>query len=226
MDDYPLTTTGDDSALQPQLRRLSLRLSNARRSRHHQQNHRPSEADPDVTEPHLLVGDEPQFGQREPSLFSNILAPNLGISADILTQQRGALRRIEVNDSYAKGAQPLHAALKIAALSDDQRTEAKLTDQSTAVPARRKRGNHGQVSIAALASRMAEGIGLAVHGRVVVLYSTVMTRADEFAHGIKDRSSDRDASFGQPFMSFRQCHRQHCRMIKLKHDRDYIEDAR
>jgi hypothetical protein len=27
-------------------------------------------------------------------------------------------------------------------------------------------------------------------------------------------------------MSFRQCHRQHCRMIKLKHDRDYIEDAR
>jgi hypothetical protein len=27
-------------------------------------------------------------------------------------------------------------------------------------------------------------------------------------------------------MSFRQCHRQHCRMIKLRHDRDYIEDAR
>jgi len=135
--------------------------------------------------------------------LSDVFVPNLRISSDILTQQRGALRRIEINDSYAKRAQPLHPALKIAALSNDQRTEAKLSDQSTAVPARRKRGNHGQVSIAALASRIAEGIGLAMHGRVVVLYSTVMTRADEFAHGIKDRSSDRDASFAQPFMSFR-----------------------
>src|ERR1700704_2691931 len=148
-----------------------------------------------------------------PSLFSDVFVPNLGVSADILAQQRGALRRIEIKDSYAKRAQPLHAALKIAALADDQRTEAKLPDQSTAIPARRQRGDHGQASIAALASRIAEGIGLAMHRRVIVLHSTVMTRADEFARAIKDRSSDRDASFGQPFAGFRQRHRQHRGMI-------------
>src|SRR6202795_1925779 len=129
-----------------------------------------------------------------PSLFSDVFVPNPGISADILAQQRGALRRIEIEDFYAKRAQPLHAAPKIAALADDQRAEAKLADQSAAIPARRKRGNHGQASIAPLASRIAEGIGLAMHGRVIVLHSAVMTRADEFARGIKDRSSNRDAS--------------------------------
>jgi hypothetical protein len=52
-----------------------------------------------------------------------------------------------------------------------------------------------------------------------------MARADEFARGIKDRSSDRDASFSQPFAGFRQRHRQHRGMIKLKHDLDYIKGA-
>src|SRR6266853_1505041 len=111
---------------------------------------------------------EAAVSPRTPSLHSNIFVPNLGISPDILTQQRGALRRIEIKDSYAKRAQPLHAALKSAALSNHNRTESKLPDQSTAIPARRQRRNHGQASIAALASRVAEGIGLSVHGRVVV----------------------------------------------------------
>src|SRR5229473_2631881 len=110
---------------------------------------------------------EAAVSPRTPSLHSNIFVPNLGISPDILTQQRGALRRIEIKDSYAKRAKPLHAALEIAALADDQRTEAKLPDQSAAIPTRRKRGNHGQASIAALASRIAEGICLAMHGRVI-----------------------------------------------------------
>jgi len=83
----------------------------------------------------------------------------------------------------------------------------------------------GQTSIAALASRVAEGIGFAMHGRVIVLYPAVTTRADELACGIKDRSSDRDASFGQPLMSFRQRHRQHRRMGRPRHDFDYIEHS-
>jgi hypothetical protein len=158
-------------------------------------------------------------------LFSDVLIPHCGIPANIIAQQQGTLRRVKIKDAHAERAQPFQASLKIAALSDHQRTEAKLPDQSTAIPARRKRRNHGQVSITALASRIAEGIGLAMHGRIIILHATVTTRADALARRIKDRSSDRNASFGQPLASLRQRDRQHCRMVKLQHGRDYIEEA-
>jgi hypothetical protein len=40
---------------------------------------------------------------------------------------------------------------------------------------------------------------------VTVLHAAVVTRSKEFAGGVKNSGSDRDASFGQPFAGFRQC---------------------
>ena len=140
------------------------------------------------------------------SLFPDILVPHCGILADVFAQQRGALGRIKIKNSHSQRTEPLQPALKIAALSHYHRTEAKLPNQSTAVPARRQRGNYGQAAIAALAPRIAERISLAMQGWIRVLHAAVVTRADEFARGIKDRGSDGDASFGQPFAGFRQRH--------------------
>jgi hypothetical protein len=98
---------------------------------------------------------------------------------------RSAMRRTPKSRDQkppdAQRAEPFHATLKIAALPDHERTETKLPYQSAAIPARSQRRNHGQVTIAALASRIAEGVGLAMQGRIAVLHAAVVARANEFA---------------------------------------------
>ena len=96
-------------------------------------------------------------------------------------EQRSALFGIEVDHLHAERAQPLHSALKVAALADHHRSEAKLPYQPAAIPARRECSDHDEIAIAALASGVAEGIGFAVHGGIAILHAPVMTSADEMA---------------------------------------------
>jgi len=179
-----------------------------------------------VLRPYEKTNPESPLCANRGSFFADVFVPDGRIILDVIGEQSDAFLRVEIDDFNVEGAEPVDAALEGAGFADDDAGKTELANEAAAIPARRERRNHDRILVASLATGPAKRIGLAMHGRVVVLYSTVMTRADEFAHGIKDRSSDRDASFAQPFISFRQCHRQHCRMIKLKHDRDYIEDAR
>ena len=72
---------------------------------------------------------------------------------------------------------------KRAAFAGHQGSETKLADQAAAVPARRERGDHDELAIAALAAGVAEGVGFCVGGGVVVLDAAIMAGADEIAGG-------------------------------------------
>ena len=93
---------------------------------------------------------------------------------------------------------------KVAAFSDDYRAETKLPDQAAAIPARRKRRDHDQIAIAALAAGVAEGIGLSVHRRIAILHAAIVARTDQLSAGVKDRRADGNATFGQAFAGFGQ----------------------
>src|ERR1700688_1788516 len=91
---------------------------------------------------------------RQASLSSDILVPNFRIRVYVLRQKRSALHGVQINDMNAERKQPIQAALEVTAFADPQRAESKLPYQSAAIPARRQRGDHDQVPIAALAARV------------------------------------------------------------------------
>ncbi len=79
-------------------------------------------------------------------------------------------------DLDAVVAEPVDASLEGLAFADDDGAEAKLADESCAVPAGGEGGDHDQVSIRALTAGVAEGVGLRVSGWVVVLDAAVVSR--------------------------------------------------
>src|SRR5690606_5095266 len=101
------------------------------------------------------------------------------------------------------------ADLEGARLAEDHRAYAELHHQATAVPTRRQRGGHDGVPIRALATRFAEGIGLAVDAGIVLLHTAVVATAEERAVATEQRSSDGDAAFFQPLARLFQRHGEH-----------------
>src|SRR5579862_6443058 len=105
----------------------------------------------------------------------DVFVPNLGVGADIPGEQGDAFLRIEVDHFHAQRTQPIESALEIAAFAHDDRAKAKLPHQAATVPARRERGNHNELPIAALAAGIAEGVCLAVRGRIALLHPPVVS---------------------------------------------------
>src|SRR5580698_701125 len=148
-------------------------------------------------------------------LLANVFIPYGGVRANVIREERRAFAGIQVNHVDADRAQPVHTALKIAALADDHGAEAKLAHQPAAIPAGRQGGNHNKVAITSLAARVAEGVGFAVHGGIALLYATVVSGADEFpGGGVKDGGADGDATFGEAGAGFLQCDGEHGGVIK------------
>ncbi len=135
-------------------------------------------------------------------ILPDIFVPHFGMLADITGQQGETLGGIEVDDVDAQRAEPLHAALKVAALADNQSAEAKLADQPAAIPAGSERRDHGELAITALASGVAEGVGFAVERRIAILHAAVATGAEQLSAGIENRGADRNASFGKALAGF------------------------
>src|SRR5690606_33255561 len=98
---------------------------------------------------------------------------------------------------HALFAQPVVAALEIDRLAHHHGTDPELLHQPAAVPARRERGDHDGVAVGALAAGLAEGVGFAVHGRIVFLYAAVVAAAEQGAVAGEQRGADRDATFGE-----------------------------
>src|ERR1017187_434130 len=124
---------------------------------------------------------------------------------------------MEVDDLYAGRAQPFHAALEVAALSDDRHAETKLPHKAAAIPAGRQRCDHAEFAIAALPPRITEGVGFAMQRRISVLHAAVVSGPKEFAAFVKNRRADRYAALGQPFAGFGYRHFQHRRVIGTRH---------
>ena len=138
------------------------------------------------------------------SLFlADVFIPDFGMGLDEAGEEIDALARGEVVDLEAVVAEPVDASLKSLAFADDDGPEAKLTDESRAVPAGGEGGDHDEVAIGALAAGVAEGVGFTVGGGVVVLDAAIVARAEESAIASEDGGPDGDASFGETEAGFR-----------------------
>jgi len=99
------------------------------------------------------------------------------VEGDVAFEQLPALAAVQVDDLDAVLAEPVETSGKGSALADNQRADAKLTDQAAAIPAWGERGDHDQVAIAALAARQAKGVGLRVNAGVALLYTAIVATA-------------------------------------------------
>jgi hypothetical protein len=91
-------------------------------------------------------------------------------------------------------------------LADHHRPDVELPDQAAAVPAGRQRGHHDLVAVAALPAGAAEGVGLAVYGRVVLLHPAVVPPPQHAALGVGQAGADGDAALGQALPCLGQGH--------------------
>ena len=81
--------------------------------------------------------------------------------------------------------------------------ESELANEAAAIPARSKRCDHDEVTIARLAASVAESVRFAVKRRIAKLDATIAAGADEFSGGIENGSTDGNAAFGKSFARFR-----------------------
>ncbi len=137
--------------------------------------------------------------------FANVFIPDGGIGANVIREKLKTFGGIEVDHFYAERAQPIHAALKIATLADDDLAKTELADEAAAIPAGRERGDHDEIAVAALASGIAKGVGFSMKGWIAVLYAPIVAGADEFSIRVENRCADGNAAFGKTLASFRQC---------------------
>src|SRR5690606_9900250 len=135
-------------------------------------------------------------------VFADVLVPHVRVGGDPVAKHADALGVVEVDDLNALFAQPLVPALEVDRLAHHHRADAELPDQATAVPARRERGHHDGVAVGALAPGLAEGIGLAVHGRIVFLHPAVVATAEQGAVAAEQGRADRDAALGEALAGF------------------------
>src|SRR5712671_583171 len=133
---------------------------------------------------------------------ADIFIPNGRIFADVSGQEIDAIGGMQVDDVDAIFAKPVDAALEVDRFSDDYGRNAELADQTAAIPTRRQRGDHDLVAIGALAPCAAEGVGLTVDARVVLLNPPIVTSAQEISPGIKKGGADGDAAFGEALARF------------------------
>lgn len=131
-----------------------------------------------------------------------VFVPDFGVLADVVGEEVGAGRRVEVDDFDSGGAEPVEASGEVARFADDEGAEAELADEAAAVPAGGERGDHDEVAVGALPSGAAEGVGFAVDGGVGLLDATVVAAADEVAGGVEDGGSDGDSAFGEAEVGF------------------------
>ncbi len=133
---------------------------------------------------------------------ADVFVPDGWIFADVSGEEIDAIGGMQVNDVDAIFAKPVDATLEVDRFSDDYGRNGELADQTAAIPTRRQRGDHDLVAIGALAPRAAEGVGLTVDARVVLLNPPIMTSAQEISPGIKKGGADGDAAFGEALARF------------------------
>ena len=125
---------------------------------------------------------------------TDVLIPDVRVVADVVSEEPCALGGMEFDDFNVKFAQPVDAATEVLGFTNDDGSKPELADESTAIPAGRKRGDHDEVAVGSLAPSMAEGIGLAVDGWIVLLNTAIVSDADELAAGVENGGADRDSA--------------------------------
>ncbi len=96
-----------------------------------------------------------------------------------------------------------HAASKVAAFPDNDRSKSKLTNEAAAIPAGSERGDHNEVAIITLAAGVAKSVCLAVKGGIAKLDAAVVARTDEYSFNTENCGADGYAAFGEAFTGLR-----------------------
>jgi hypothetical protein len=135
--------------------------------------------------------------------FADIFVPDFWMGADIVSEEIDAFGGVEIDDFDSERAQPIDAALKIAAFAYDNFLKTELADKAAAIPAGSERGDHNEAAVAALAAGIAEGIGFTVKRRIAELHAAVVTRAEENSFCAENCGADGDAAFRKAFASLR-----------------------
>src|SRR5680860_1032300 len=148
-----------------------------------------------------------------PSLHPNILIPQRRPRLNELFHHPHALLIIEIDHVHALPAQPRRSTLEGSRLTYYHGADAELFDEPAAVPARFQRGDHDGVAVAALASGVAEGVGLAVAAGVSVLDAAVVPSAKQRAVVAEQRGADGDTPFRWPLAGLLERDLQHGAVI-------------
>jgi hypothetical protein len=135
-------------------------------------------------------------------LLADVFVPQRGIRTNEISEHRSTLLIGQVNYFDTVFSKPVDAAAKILRLTNDDRADVKLTNQPTAVPARRKGGYHDFVAVTAQPAGLPERVCLRVHGRVLFLHTQIVASAKNFTVGIKKRCTDGNAAFRKAYASF------------------------
>src|SRR3546814_9418138 len=93
---------------------------------------------------------------RWPSILADVLVPHFRVGRDPVAEHADAALVGEVNHVDAVLAQPLDPAVEIHRLAHHHGADVELPHQAAAVPARRQRGDHDGVALAALPAGLAD----------------------------------------------------------------------
>src|SRR5579862_636079 len=104
---------------------------------------------------------------------------------------------MQVDDLDAVVEEPRSATLGIHAVTHDHLTEAKLVDHSAAVPAGSQSCDQDGVVPGGAASSGSKGVGLAMQRSVTLLHQPVMSRTQQCAIEVEDRSAYRNAALSE-----------------------------
>src|SRR5206468_5538635 len=107
------------------------------------------------------------------------------------------LLRVQVDYPDAVLPQPVDAAVEVDGFADDHGADVELPDQPATVPARRQRRDHDLVTVAALPAGVAEGVGFAVDGGILLLHAAVVPAAEDTTLPLGQATPDGNAAFGQ-----------------------------
>src|SRR5260370_38363945 len=91
-------------------------------------------------------------------------------------------------------AEPIDAAAEIHGLADHYGANAKLADQTAAIPARSERSHHNFVSVAALPARLLKRVRFAMRGRDAILHSAVVAAPQQISPAFDVRGPDGESS--------------------------------
>lgn len=111
----------------------------------------------------------------DPDLEADVFVPEFWVRRGEGLEQGPAGWIIEHDDLNAEILQPLVATAEGLRLTNDDRSDVELSNETRAVPAGRQRRDHHAVGVVPTASGFAEGIGFSVDGCVVFLDPAVVS---------------------------------------------------
>jgi len=143
------------------------------------------------------------------------------VLSDEAAEKLLALGAVEVDHFDPPLAQPVDPAAEGSRLAHHHRANLKLHHQAAAVPARCQGRDHDGVAVVTLAPRLAKGVRLAMHRRIVLLHPPVVPAAQQLARPVKQCGADWNSTLRQALPGLRNRHREQTGVLNFWCHRAY-----